>query len=243
MELLLFFYVNMVLCAIVFLEVLITFRKNSILKLYFLLIIASLFAMNYFAAAGVATRIQFIFAVSMRIVYVCSTMLAIVHLVSAKVPRWLIWLIALAIPIIIGIRVYYYNQIDIEKISHLPNQVFSVGSELYAPRPVARFIIFSLAITAISIAYYHYRLFLIRMNRESPHYRYLSRWIVSFIVPFFLLTIFGMLGNLGMFSQTISSYLFSFFNCIIMFSFLLRPGILNTGSGIGQLVGNAGSIK
>jgi hypothetical protein len=230
MEPQLFFYVNLVLCAIVFLEVLFTCRKNTLLKVYFLLIIGSLFAMNCFACTGVTTRLQFILAISMRIIYVCSTILAIIHLVNAKIPRWFIWFIALSVSFIIGIRVYYYDQIDIEKLSHLPNQVFMVGAEFYTPKLAARYTIIALAITTIIITWYYYRQFLIRVNRESPYYKQVTRWIISLVIPFFLLIIFGILGNLGMFSQTLSSYLFSFFNCIIMFSFLLRPRILNTRS-------------
>jgi uncharacterized membrane protein YfcA len=230
MEPRLFFYVNLVLSAIVFLEVLFTFRKNSFLKVYFLLIIGSLFAMNYFACTGVTTRLRFIVAISMRIVYVVSTILAIIHLVNAKIPRWFILLIVFSVPIMIGTRVYYYDQIDIEKLSQLPNPVFSVGSELYTPKLGARYTIFALAITAIIITYYYYRQFLMRINRESPYYKQITRWIISLVIPFFLLTIFSILGNLGMFSQMVSSYLFSFFNCIILFSFLLRPRIMNTRS-------------
>ena len=230
MEPRLFFYVNLVLCALVFVEVLFTFRKNALLKVYFLLIIGSLFAMNYFACTGVTTRFLFILAISMRIMYVCSTILAIIHLVHAKIPRWFIWFVALSVPFIIGIRLYYYDQIDIEKLSQLPNQVFTVGAEFYTPKTAARYAIIALAITAIIITWYYYRQFLMRVNRESPYYKQVTRWIISLVIPFFLLTIFGILGNLGMFSQTASSYLFSFFNCFIMFSFLLRPRILNTRS-------------
>lgn len=230
MEPRLFLYVNMVLCTIVFFEVLFTFRKNSLLKVYFLLIIGSLFAMNYFASTGVASRPWFLVSVAMRIIYVVSTILAIIHLVHGKIPRWFIWFAGLSVPFILGIRVYYYDQIDIEKLSHLPNQVFTVGTEFYTPKPGIRFTIIAIAMSAIIIAYYYYRLFLMRINRESPYYKQLTRWIVSLVIPFFLLTIFGIMGGLGMFSQTLSAYLFSFFNCIIMFSFLLRPRILNTRS-------------
>ena len=230
MEPRLFYYVNLVLCVIVFLEVLFTFRKNPLLKAYFLLIIASLFAMNFFACTGVTTRFQFIVAILMRMVYVCSTILTIIHLVSAKTPRWFIWLVVFSIPTLIGLRIYYYNEIDIEKLSQLPNHAFSVGAEFYTPHPAGRYLVFTLAITAIVITWYYYRLFLMRIDRESPYYRHLTRWIVSMVIPFFLLTIFGILGNLGMFSQTVSSYLFSCFNCIILFSFLLRPRVLNTRS-------------
>lgn len=230
MEPKLLFYANLALSAVVFLEILITSRKNSLLKLCFLLIITSLFAMNYFAIAEVETRFQLIFVKAMRLVYVCSTILVLVYMVSPKIPRWIIVLITFSSIMVIGLRVYYYNHIDIEKISHLPNQVFSVGPEFYSPKPWVRIVVFTLVTTAIVIAYNYYRLFLMRINYESAYYKQLSRWIVSLVIPFFLLTIFGMLGNLGLLSQSLSGYLFSFFNCVIIFSLLLRPKVLNTGS-------------
>jgi glucan phosphoethanolaminetransferase (alkaline phosphatase superfamily) len=226
----LLFYPNLVLCVAVLFELLFRFRKNSLLKVCFLLIIISLFAMNYFACTGVTTRFHVIVVKSMRLVYVCSTMLAIIHLVSPKIPRWFIGLIVFSVSIVIGIRILYYDQIDIERLSHLPNQVFTVGRELYTPQPVVRYTILGLAMVAIVIAFYYYRLFLMRINRESPHYKHVTRWIISFVVPFFLLAIFGILGNLGLLSQDSSSYLFSFFSCAIIFSILLRPGFLNTRS-------------
>jgi hypothetical protein len=223
MESQLLFFPNLLLCIAVFLELLFTFKGNSLLKVCFLLVIASLFVMNYFAYTGVATRFHVILVKSMRLVYVCSTLLAIIHLVSPKIPRWIIWFIVFSVAIIIGIRVLYYNQIDIESLSHLPNQVFSVGWEFYAPKPVARYTVFGLAIVAISIAFYYYRLFVLRINLESPYSKHLFWWIISLTVPFFLITIFGILGTLGVYNQKFSSYLFSFFSCIIIFSILLRP--------------------
>lgn len=230
MEPKLLFYTNLVLSAIVFLEVVITVRKNTFLKVCFLLIIASLFTMNYFAITEVANRFEFVFVKAMRLLYACSTLLILVYMVNPKIPKWLIWLITFSCITIIGLRIYYFDQINIENFARMPNQVFSVGPEFYTSKPVARIAVFGLAVTGISIAFYYYRLFLMRINYESAHYKHLSRWIVSLVVPFFLLTIFGMLGNLGLFSQTLSAYLFSFFNCVIIFSLLLRPRILNTGS-------------
>jgi hypothetical protein len=224
MPLQLFFYLNLLLCVIVFIELLVTYKKKSLLKVYFLLIIASLFAMNYFAVTGVETRVGFMLVKLIRMVYVCSTLLAIIYLVHPKVPRWIIGTIILAVVIAVSFRVYYYDQIDIERLSKLPNQVFLVGTELYAPKPEVRYTVFALTMVVVLIAYYYYRLYLIRMNRDSANYKQQARWIISFVSPFFLLTTFNILGNLGILNPTVSSYLFALFSFMIIFSFLLRPG-------------------
>jgi hypothetical protein len=230
MDLQLLFCANLVLCAIVFLELLFTFRKNSLLKVCLLLIIASLFAMNYYAWMGVTTRFHFMVSRSMRLIYVCSTMLAIVYLVSPKIPKWVIWLLVVSVTVVTSLRIFYYDQIDIETMSQLPNQVFSVGAEFYSPKLFIRYTIFGLAIVATIIAFYYYRQFLITINWESPHYKQLLWWIISLVVPFFLLTIFGMLGSLGIFNLRFSAVLFSLFSCIIILSILLRPRFLNKRS-------------
>jgi hypothetical protein len=223
-------YVCLVLCVTVFLEVLFTFRKNSLLKVCFLLIISSLFVMNYLTYVGVESRLQFVAIKSMRVVYVCSTMLAVIYLVSPKIPRWIISIIMLSVFFAISLRIFYFNEINIENMSPAANQVFSVGPEFYSPHIVARNIVFSLVIVAISITFYYYRLFLLKLDREAAYYKYLSRWIISMVVPFFLLTIFGVLVNLNILDESTSSYLFSFFSCTIIFSILLRPRFLNKTS-------------
>lgn len=226
----LFFYINMALCAAVFLELLFSFRKNTFLKICFLLIIASLFAMNYFSCAGVTTRLQVLVVKLMRLIYVCSTMLSIIYLVNPRIPRWVTWFIVLAASVVTGIRIIYFNQIDIEHLSNLSNHIFSTGIELYTPKAVARYIVLSLATAAILIAFYYYRRLMVKLDWESPNYKQLLLWIVSFVTPFFLLIIFSILGNLGIFEQYFSAYLFSLFNCLILISILLRPRFLNTRS-------------
>jgi hypothetical protein len=229
MQPVLLYYVNLLLCGVVFLELLITFRKNPILKLYFLLIIASLFAMNYFAITGVATRIQFMVVKFARLVYVCSTLLTLIHLVQQKIPRWFYALILFSAATITGIRLAYYDQIDIKALSNIPTHVFSVGAEFYSPKPGLRYMVLGLAIVAIIIAYFYYRRLLMKLDMESAHYKHLSRWIISLVVPFFLLTIFGILGNLQIFDETFSFYLFAFFSCTTICSFILRPRFLDAG--------------
>jgi hypothetical protein len=223
------FYAYLVLCVAVFLDVLITFRKNSLLKLYFLLIIASLFVMNYFSYVSVANRFQFVFVKATRVVYVCTTMLAIIHLVSPKTPRWIILLVSISSLYLVGLRIFYFNEIDVQS-QVLSNPVFSVGAEFHSPHPVAKYLVFTLAMTAVAITFYYYRLFLMKMDREAVYYKHLSRWVICMVVPFFLLIIFGVLCNLNIFQKAESSYLFSFFSYTIIFSLLLRPKFLNTTS-------------
>lgn len=225
----LLYCVNLVLCGIVFVELLITVRRNPILKLYFLLIITSLFVMNYFAVTGIDNRIQFIFARFMRLVYVASTLLALIHLAQPKVPRWFIAFIAFAVVIVTTARLVYFDQINIKAQPHVPNHVFSVGSEFLSPKPVFRYIGLVFAIIAIFIAYHYYQRLLMKLNWESTHYKHLSRWIISFVAPLFLLVIFGILGNLRIFSEALSAYLFAFFSCVTIVSFVVRPRFLDAG--------------
>jgi len=185
--------------------------------------------MNYFAITGIDTRAQFIFARFMRLVYVCSTLLALIHLVQSKIPRWFYGLVIFSAVTITGIRLAYYDQINIRSLPNIPNHVFSVGSEFYEPKPGARYLGLALGIVAISIAYYYYRRLLLKLNIESAHYKYISRWVITLVVPFFLLTIFGILGNLRIFDEAISSYLFGVFSCIAICAFLLRPRFLDAG--------------
>lgn len=227
MQPVLLYYVNLLLCGIVCLELLFTFRKNSMLKLYFLLIVGSLFVMNYFVVTGVTTRPQFILAKFARLIYVCSTLLALVRLVQQKIPRWLNGLILFSVLIITGMRLALYNQINIEALPNVPNPVFSVGGEFYSAQPVPRYITLALAMLAIIVAYYYYRRLLMKLNMESAQYTYLLLWIISLVVPFFMLTIFGILGNLQIFNEIISSYLFAFFSCSTVCSFILRPRFLD----------------
>lgn len=224
------FYACLVLCVFVFFEVLFTIRKNSLLKICFLLIISSLFVMNYFSFVSVDNRVQFVLVKSMRLIYVCSTMLAVIRLVTLKIPRWIIGVIAFSAVFLIGLRIFFFNEIDIESQSPFSNQVFSVGREFYTPYPAIRVSAFILVSLAVAITFYYYRRFFMKMNKESIHYKHLSRWIISMVVPFFLLTIFGVLGIFNVFQQSASPYLFLFFSVTIIFSILLRPRFLNTTS-------------
>ena len=223
----LLYYANLLICGFVFVELLVSFRKNPLLKFYLLLIIASVFAMNFFAITGVTTRIQFILVKFTRLVYVCSTLLALIHLVHSKIPRWFIGLIAFSAVTITGLRIAYYDQINIDP--NISNHVFSVGIEFYTPKTGPRYLILALSIVAIIIAYYYYQRLLMKLSWESAHHKRLSRWVISLVVPFFLLTIFGILGNLAVFEEDLSSYLFVFFSFATICSFVFRWRFLDAG--------------
>lgn len=227
MEFKFLFYFYQVLCVIVFFEVLFNIRKNSLLKICFLLMISSLFVMNYFSCVSVVSRLQFVLIKTMRIVYIGSTMLAIIRMVTPKIPNWIIVFISLSVFFLAGLRIFYFNEIDIESQSVLSNQVFSVGQEFYNPVPILRYTVLCLVAAAAGLTFFYYRQFFIRMNKENTHYLQLSRWIISMVVPFFLLIIFGVLGFMNVFHKSISPLLFSFFSCIIILSILFRPKFLN----------------
>lgn len=218
----LLFYIVLILCGLVFVELLFSFRKDPRLKVYLLLIIASLFVMNYFALNGVGDRNQFMFVKFARLVYVGCTLLALIHIVQAKIPRWFIALISFATVTITTLRLVYYDQINIENLPNA-NPVFTVGIEFYTPKPGARYLILALSMISIIIAYFYYRRLVMKLNYESAQHKHLSKWIISLVIPFFLLTIFGILGNLYAFDENLSSYLFAFFSCTTICSFILRP--------------------
>lgn len=222
------FYTSLLLCVIVFFEVLVRARKNSLQKICFLLIISSLFMMNYFSCAAIQSKLQFVLVKYMRIIYVCSTMILIVSLVSSKIPKWITSLIIISVFFSVDLRIFNYNEINIGNKAAFSNQVFSVGPEFYYPLPIARYLALGLSIIGAGLTYYYYRRFFMKMNREDVNYKYLCWWMVSMILPFLLLIIFGLLGNFGALQEFLSPYLFSIFSFTIIFSVLFRPKFLNT---------------
>jgi hypothetical protein len=224
------FYAYLILCVIVFFQVVFTLRKNSLLKICFLLIISSLFVMNYYSYISVSNRLQFVLVKCTRIIYVCSTMLAVIQLVTPKIPRWIIGITMLSVFFLIGLRIHYFNEIVLESQAPFSSHIFSVGPEFHSTLPVARYAVFALVILVTAITFYYYRQFIFKMNREDLHYRHFCSWIISMVVPFYLLVIFGLLGNLRILEPFLSPYLFSVFSCMIIFSILFRPKLLNTTS-------------
>ena len=224
------FYAYLVLCVIVFFEVLITIKKNSLLKICFLLIIASLFVMNYFSYISVTSRLQFVLVKCMRLIYVCSTMIAVIHLTTPKIPRWIIAAIIIFSFFLIGLRIFNFNEIAIETKEPFSSHIFSVGPEFSTPYPFARYAVFLLATLVTALTFYYYRKFILKMNKEEIYYKQFYRWIISMVIPFFLLVIFGVFGTLQIVDESLSPYLFSLFSGITIFSILFRPKLLNTTS-------------
>ena len=124
MEPKLFYYLNLALCGVVFLELLYSFRKNPTLKTYFLLIIASLFVMNLFCITGVATRVDILVVKTARTIYACFTVLAIIQVVNQKTPWWTIALAIFTFLFITGLRLAYFQQIDINRFREVKTRYF-----------------------------------------------------------------------------------------------------------------------
>ena len=222
------FYVNLILCIITFFEVLFTIRKNTLIKICFLLIVSSLFVMNFYSFIPVTNKLQLVLVKCMRIVYACSTMLAIIQLVTPKIPTWIIGITIFSVSFLVGLRIYYFDQILMDSQAPVSTQVFTVGPEFQPTIPGLRYIVFALVFLITGIIYYYYRQFLFKINSENIYYRHFCRWIIAMVLPFFLLVIFGVLGNLRIIEPGITPYLFSVFSFIIIFSILYRPKLLNT---------------
>ena len=99
------YYTCLVLCLIIFFEVLINIRKNSLLKVAFLIVIACLFVMNYFSYNDVTDRFQIILIKTTRGVYLSAVLMTIIHLVSNKIPRWIVWLCITAMTTLAATRI------------------------------------------------------------------------------------------------------------------------------------------
>jgi len=230
MQPILLFYVNLLLCGIVILELLITLRKKSVLKLYFLVMAASLFTLNFYAVTGISDRVQFMVAKFARMVYVCTILLTLIHLVHRKIPKWIVGFIICSAVLATSARFAFYDQIVIKAAAGSPNHVFTVGAEFISPKTGIRYLILGLSVLTLGIVYNYYRQLLMKLNRESAHYKHMSRWVISLVIPLFLLVIFGILGNLRVFSESLSSYLFAVFSYVTICSFVLRPRFLDSGA-------------
>jgi hypothetical protein len=224
----LLFLVYIVLCIIAFFDVFFTMRKNSLLKFCILLIIFSLFFMNYFSYLDTLNRFQILLAKCMRIVYVCGTMLIIIQRVTPKIPKWIFGIVTFSVIFLVGVRVFYYDRISLVTKSQYASQIFAVGPELNSPVPFARYIAYALVAFVTFLTFYFYRRLFMSVGIDDIINKVVSRWILSMVIPFYLLVIFGILGSLQMYEQSASAYLFSIFSFLVIFSILFRPKILNT---------------
>ena len=228
MEVKLLFYSFLVLCFLVFFDVLINIKKVSLLKILLLLIISSLFIMNYYALTSITNRPQFILIKAMRIVYFCSTLILIIHLAGLKIRHWISLLLFISATFLIGMRLYYYNEINIEEIKP-GGYIFSVGYEFNRPIWLIRFILFVLLNLAMAITIYYFLLPSKKNLKKNQYYRHLNQWINFLSIPFFLLMFFGMLSIFNILKEfPYSSSLFSLFSFISISAILFRPRFLNT---------------
>jgi hypothetical protein len=223
----LLFLFCMVLCIIALFDVLFTMKKNSLLKKCLLLTIASLFVMNYFSYAGSLNRFQMLIVRCGKIVYASSIMLIVIQHVTPKIPKWIIGFITFSVIFLIGLRVVYFDRIALDAQSPLASQVFAVGPELNSPVPFARYSVYAVAAIATLLTFHFYRKFFMTKSMDDNNNKFVSRWIISSVTPFFLLIIFGVLGSLGLYGQSVSVYLFSCFSLIAIFAILFRPAVLN----------------
>jgi hypothetical protein len=223
----LLFLFCMVLCIIALFDVLFSMRKNSLLKTCLLLIIASLFVMNYLSYAGSLNRFEMLIIRCGKIVYASSIMLIVIQHVTPKIPKWIIGFITFSVIFLVGLRVVYFGRIAIDAQSPLASQIFAVGPELNSPVPLARYSVYAVASIATLLTFYFYRKFFMMKSMDDNSDKLVSRWIMSSVTPFFLLIIFGVLGSLGLYEQSVSAYLFSCFSLIAIFAILFRPRVLN----------------
>jgi hypothetical protein len=224
----LLFVICMVLCIIALFDVLLTMKKNSLLKVCMLVIIASLFVMNYFSYAGNLNRLQILMIKCARIVYASGIMLIVIQHVTPKIPKWIIGFITFSIVFLIGLRVFYFDRIALDMQPPFASQVFAVGPELNSPVPFVRYSVYALVGFVTLLTFYFYRKFFLAKGIDDDNYNLITRWIMSSVTPFFLLIIFGVLGSLGLYEQSVSAYLFSFFSFTAIFAILFRPRIVNT---------------
>ncbi|RYF93111.1 MAG: hypothetical protein EOO00_06565, partial [Chitinophagaceae bacterium] len=221
------YYACLVLCLIIFFEVLINIRKNSLLKVSFLVIIACLFVMNYFSYNDVTERYQVILIKTTRGLYLSAVLLTIIHLVSTKIPRWIVWLSVGAMTALVASRIYLYHAIDLEQQLSNSNQIFSSKGEFYSTQYSMLVFLFALLGTVASITIYYYVRFTRKPLQENKYYRQLSLWIVFIIIPYLLLILYGMLWILNIVRETPATYLFSFFSLTTLLAILFRPKFLN----------------
>ncbi len=221
------YYACLVLCLIIFFEVLINIRKNSLLKVSFLVIIACLFVMNYFSYNDVTERYQVILIKTTRGLYLSAVLLTIIHLVSTKIPRWIVWLSVGAMSALVASRIYLYHAIDLEQQLSNSNQIFSSKGEFYSTQYLMLVFLFALLGTVAAITIYYYVRFIRKPLQENKYYRQLSLWIVFIIIPYLLLILYGMLWILNIVRETPATYLFSFFSLTTLLAILFRPKFLN----------------
>ena len=224
----LLFLICIVLCVITLLDVILSMRKNSLLKICILLIVTSLLVMNYFSYLDNVNRFEVLVIKCVRVAYACGTILIVIQHVTPKIPKWIIGTVTFSVIFLVGLRIIYFDRLVLDQKSPFASQIFSVGPELSSPVPFARYSVYALVVFFTFLTFYFYRKFFMAINLDDDNYKLIGRWIMSLVIPFYLLVIFGILGSLGLYEQSISTFLFSSFSFIAISAILFRPRVLNT---------------
>jgi hypothetical protein len=184
--------------------------------------------MNYFSYMDNVTRWHVLMIKCARVAYACGTVLIVIQHVTPKIPKWIIGTVVFSVIFLIGVRIFYFNRLVLDAKSPFATQIFDVGPELSSPVPFARYAVYALVVFFTLLTFYFYRKFFTDINLDDDNYKLIGRWIMSLVIPFFLLVIFGVLGSLGLYEQSISTFLFSSFSFIAISAILFRPRVLNT---------------
>ncbi len=121
----------------------------------------------------------------MGLLYLCSTMLAIIHLVtkSSQMDHCFNYTFVF---FVIGLRIFYFDQIDIESQARsFRTMCFSWRISFILLSCCTLYGVCNSNCCYVNYAFYYYRLFLMKINREAAYYKHLSLWIRSMMVPFF----------------------------------------------------------
>lgn len=184
--------------------------------------------MNYFSYLDNVNRLQVLMIKCTRVAYACGTILIVIQHVTPRIPRWIIGVVSFSAIFLIGLRIFYFDRLLLDAKSPYASQVFDVGPELSSPVPVARYSVYALVVFFTCLTFYFYRKFFMRISVDDDNYKVIGRWIMTMVIPFYLLVIFGILGSLGLYEQSISLFLFSTFSFIAISAILFRPRVLNT---------------
>lgn len=227
MEFRFFYLAYLVISAFALLEVSVNVRKNIILKTYLILILSSIFLMNLITYITISNRLEFILIKLVRLIYVCTSIMTVCYLVISKTPKWILVTMFFVGGFFFGLRLYNFSQLAYESNEAFSNQIFAMGTEIKSPAPYIKYIAAIFAALGAAITYYYYRRFFMKIDAEDSLNRKLCFWMISFVMPLFLLIIFGIFGLMKILPENLSPYLFCIFSPMVIVSILTRPKFLN----------------
>ena len=184
--------------------------------------------MNYFSYLDNLNRLQVLMIKCVRVAYACGTILIVIQHATPKIPKWIIGVVSFSAIFLIGLRIFYFDRLLVNQKSPFASQVFDVGPELSTPVPFVRYSVYALVVFFTFLTFYFYRKFFMRISLDDNNYKLVGRWIMTLVIPFFLLVIFGILGSLGLYEESISTLLFLMFSFVAISAILFRPRVLNT---------------